>query len=229
MVMLKKNDFVEIEYTARVREDNTVFDTTDEKIAKDNDLYEASSEYGPIVVCIGQHQLLEGLDKELEGKETGKSYKIELKPENAFGKKNSKLLKILSSTAFRKQNVQPVPGLQVNMDGILGTIRSVTGGRLVIDFNHPLAGKDILYEIKLNRIVTDDKEKLKKYLELQLNEKNVDVEITNSEAKATLSKEPSSAVKEKLEKKAAELIPSVKKLVFEARKAVKENVTSPKK
>src|SRR3989344_4246276 len=213
--MLKKNDFVEIEYTAKLKEDGEVFDTTDEKVAKENDLYNESAAYGPIVVCVGERQVIEGLDMALEGKETGKSYTLEIKPEHAFGKKNSKLLKVVSTAAFRKQNIQPVPGLQVNMDGILGTIRSVTGGRLVIDFNHPLAGKDILYEIKLNRIVTDDKEKLKKYLELQLNEKNVDVEITNSEAKATLSKEPSSAVKEKLEKKAAELIPSVKKLVFE--------------
>ena len=63
---LKKTDFVEIEYTAST--DNQVFDTTDEKLAKENDL--EGSSYGPITICIGEGLVLPGLDKALEGKET---------------------------------------------------------------------------------------------------------------------------------------------------------------
>ena|SRR3989344_3804450 len=227
--MLKKNDFVEIEYTAKLKEDGEVFDTTDEKVAKENDLYNESAAYGPIVVCVGERQVIEGLDMALEGKETGKSYTLEIKPEHAFGKKNSKLLKVVSTAAFRKQNIQPVPGLQVNMDGILGTIRSVTGGRLVIDFNHPLSGKDIVYEVKLNRVVTDDAEKLRNYLEVQLNEKGAEVSLSNGEATVTLSKEPSKTVQEKLIRKLSALLPAVKKVHFGVRKEPSKNVTSPEK
>ena len=47
---------------------------------------------------------------------------------------------------FKKQNIIPYLGLQVNIDGILGIIRTVTPGRAIIDFNHPLSGKNLIYK-----------------------------------------------------------------------------------
>src|SRR3989338_9796038 len=125
MAKIKNKDFVEIEYTGRIKEDSSVFDTTDEKTAKDNNINNEKMAYGPIVICIGEKQVLGGLDKQVEGKETGKNYKIELKPEEAFGKKDAKLLKMLPSATFKEHGITPVPGLQLNIDSMLGTIRAV--------------------------------------------------------------------------------------------------------
>jgi len=158
MTKIKIKDFVEVEYTGKLKEDNTIFDTTDETIAKDNNIHNENMNYGPVVVCIGEKQILGGLDKQLEGKETGKEYNIELKPEEAFGKKDAKLLKMIPSGKFKQQGVQPQPGLQINIDGMMGTIRTAAGGRIIVDFNHPLSGKEIIYNIKLNKIITDNKE-----------------------------------------------------------------------
>ena len=150
MEKVSKKDFIEIEYTGKLKEDNIVFDTTDEKVAKENNL-ETHSGYEPVIICVGQEQLLKGIDKNLEGKDIGKEYDIEIKPEDAFGNKNAKLIQLIPTAKFKKQNIQPMPGIQLNIDGMVGTIKTVSGGRTLVDFNHPLAGKELLYKIKINK------------------------------------------------------------------------------
>src|SRR3989344_755574 len=116
METIKKGDFVEVEYTGILKENNFVFDTTDVKTAKENNIYNESMQYGTVIVCIGEGPLLRGLDEQLDGKELNKEFTIELSPEKAFGKKDGKLLKIVPASAFTKQKINPVPGLQINID-----------------------------------------------------------------------------------------------------------------
>ena len=211
---INKKDFVELEYTGKTKDDNTVFDTTDEKVAKDNELQTENAKYGPVVICVGESQVLPGLDKNLEGKETGKEYSVELKPEDAFGKKDAKLIQLVQTSKFIKQNIQPMPGLQLNIDGMMATIKTVSGGRTLVDFNHPLAGKDIIYTFKINKVLTDDKEKLKSYLKLGLALEDVDVELKEGNADIKLKKDIPKEAKDQLNKKITELIPSIKKANF---------------
>lgn len=213
MPTIKKGDFVEVEYTGRTKEEDIIFDTTDEKTAKENNIHSEGMEYGPVAVCVGEGQILGGLDEEIEGKETGKEYTIELSPEKAFGKKDVKLIRMIPVGAFRKQNIDPQPGLQVNIDGAVGLMRRVGGGRCLVDFNHPLSGKDIIYTLKLNKIVIDDKEKIKSYLRLVLGLK-ADVEIKESAAEIKIKKEIPKEIQENISKKLTELIPSMKKIDF---------------
>jgi len=211
-MVIKNKDFIEIEYTGKIKEDGIVFDTTDEKIAKEHEIYNEKMTYGPIVVCIGENQILAGLDKALDGKEVGNEYEIELKSEEAFGKKDVKLIQLIQTNKFLKQKIQPVPGLQVNIDGVIGLVKTVSGGRTLVDFNHPLAGKDLIYTVKVNKLVTDNAEKLKAYLELQLGVKEIDVKIENNEANVELKQEIPDEAKKKIEEKVKELIVGVKKL-----------------
>jgi len=213
MPKIKKKDFVEVEYTGKTKEDNIIFDTTDEKTAKDNNIHSQGMEYGPVAVCVGEGQILEGLEDEMEGKETGKEYTFELSPEKAFGKKDVKLIKMIPVSAFKKQNIEPQPGLQVNVDGVLGLIRRVGGGRCLVDFNHPLSGKDVVYTLKINKIVTDDKEKIKSYLNLALHLK-AEVEVKDGAAEVKIKKEIPKEIQENISKKLAELIDSIKKIDF---------------
>ncbi len=210
---IKKKDFIEIEYTGRLKENSIVFDTTDEKTSKDNGIYNENASFGPAVICIGENQILAGIDNELEGKEAGKSYKIELTAEKAFGKKDAKLLKLVPMSVFKRENIFPMPGLQLNIDGLLGTVRTVSGGRIIVDFNHPLAGKDVVYDIKINRIIGEEKEKISSYMKSLLGIKDIDVSIENDTAKIKLKEELPKEIKEHLEKKITELT-AVKKVDF---------------
>lgn len=219
MEPIKKHNFVEIEYTGKLKEEDAVFDTTNEKVAKEHNLH--GHDYGPVIICVGEEQLLKGLDKALEGKEIGKEYDIKIKPEDAFGNKNAKLIQLIPTNKFKQQNIQPMPGMQMNIDGMLGIIKTVSGGRTLVDFNHPLSGKELLYKIKINRAVIDDKEKLVGYLKLSLGTKEVEAEISDGIAKVILKKEIPKEAQEALSKKITELIPGIKKIEFTIAKGTK--------
>ena len=214
MPSVRKKDFIEVEYTGRLKQGDIVFDTTDESLAKKANIFSKRMAYGPIIVCLGEGQLLKGLEKELEGKEAGKEYKICLSPEDAFGKKDAKLIKMIPAAAFRKQNIIPEPGMQVNIDGVLGIIKTASGGRCLVDFNHPLSGKDVVYDVKIKRIVTDDKEKIKSYLALMFNNKDVNVELKDGKAEVMVKNDLPAEIQESIKNDVKRLVPSVKDLLF---------------
>jgi len=171
--MLKENDFIEIDYVARIK-DNGIFDLTIEDIAKKNNIFNKDFKYKPVIICLGKGDILKGLDKKLIGKNIGK-YNIELTPEEGFGKKDGKLIKLVPTKEFTKQNIRPIPGIQLNLDGFIGKIISVTGGRTLVDFNNPLAGKNLEYEIDIKRTITDKKEQLKGFLDILFKESKVEI------------------------------------------------------
>ncbi len=225
MQKLKENDFVELDYTGRLKENNMIFDTTRKDIATKEGIFNPNMDYSPAVICIGQKQLISGLDEHLVGKEVGKEFEVELKPESAFGKKDAKLLKLISTAVFRKQNINPVPGMQVSVDNMMGLIRSVTGGRVYVDFNHPLSGKDVIYDVKLNKLITEDVDKIRSLMKIELKIKPEHVSFKEGkitvESKVDVPKE----LTDLMVKRIAELVPSAKELKFEV---TKEDVAANK-
>ena len=214
MPIIKKHDFVEIDYTARTKEENAVFDTKQSEVAKKEGVHGKDQEYSPAVVCIGENNILKALEEQLVGKETGNEYKIEVKAENAFGRKDARLLQMIPLSKFRQQNIQPVPGLQLNIDGVFGVVKTVSGGRCYVDFNHPLAGRDLVYDVKVKRIVEDDKEKLGSLLKLHLHSKDAEIEIKDGSAAIKLKSDIPKEAQEELKKIAGRVIPSIKNIDF---------------
>jgi len=198
--MVKKGDFIEVEYTGKL-EDGTVFDTTDEALAKEKGIHNENGQYGSVVICLGQGHLLAGLDDEMEGKEPGK-YSFELPAEKAFGKRDGKLIQLIPTSKLTKNNIQPIPGLQLNIDGMIATIKTVSGGRTIVDFNHPLAGKDVSYDIEIKGIVTDAVKKAKALLSLEL---RIKPEVEEKEGKIVIKDIPEQ-VQEPLKKRLSEFI-----------------------
>ncbi|MAG47030.1 peptidylprolyl isomerase [archaeon] len=179
----KKLDFIEIDYTGKIKETDKIFDLTSEKEAKNNNVFQENHEYKPVIICLGKQDLIKGLDDFLIGKETNNDYTIEISSENGFGNKKQELIKLVPTTIFKKENIQPFPGLQVNLNGMVATIKTVSGGRTLVDFNHPLSGKDLIYNVKINKIITDLKEKVESILKqitkdfkLEIKEKEVIIE-----------------------------------------------------
>jgi len=155
METVKKNDFIEIDFTATANDQ--VFDTTNKEKAKEMGL---EADVKPIIASVGNEMLLKGLDKELEGKEINKTYEIDLTPEQAFGKRDPKLIRIIPIKIFHQQNMNPVAGMSVQLDQHIAKILSVSGGRVTVDFNNPVAGKEVHYEFKILKKIIDNKEKI---------------------------------------------------------------------
>ena len=187
MVAIKKQDFVEIEYTGSLKEEEFIFDTTDEKIAKENGIFNKGHKYGPIKIMVGNSQVLPGLDRFMEGKEPGE-YSVNIEAIEGFGRKDAKLLRLIPKKIFIKQKINPMPGLPIETDNLSGVIKTVSGGRCIVDFNHPLSGKNLKYNLKINKIITDEKEKVESIVDLQLKKENYEVQVENQIATITTTK-----------------------------------------
>ena len=219
--MLKKGDFIELDYTGRIKDDKVVFDTTDEQTARDSNIHSPNYKYKPVIICLGEKHLIQGLDDALIGKNPGK-YTVEVKAEHAFGKKTTELLKMLPMRLFAKDNIKPFVGLEVNVDGTLGIVRSVISGRVIVDFNHPLAGRDLVYDVDVKRIVTDSIEKTRALLEL-MNVPFEDIDMVDDKAIiATKTQLPEQAVKG-LEDNIKKLV-KLKKVEFKTQEEVKKEL-----
>ena len=157
MNMINKNDFVEIDFTARVK-DGEIFDTSRKEDAEKAGLDKNKCEL--LNICLGQGMIVKGFDDSIEGKEIGKAYKIELNPEDAFGKREVQLVKTFPAKIFTSKGMMPQPGMMYSFDNAMARVVSVSGGRVIVDFNNPLSGKIIAYDFIIKRKIDDPKEKI---------------------------------------------------------------------
>ncbi|MCL2550355.1 MAG: peptidylprolyl isomerase, partial [Methanimicrococcus sp.] len=155
---LKKGDFIKLSYTGRM-EDGKVFDTTDEAVAKAENVYTPQGLYGGDVVVIGCGHTIAGLDKELEGKNAGDEGKVTIGPEEAFGMPREDLIQSVSTSKFKDGRAQV--GMVIEQDGRQGVVTKVLGRRATIDFNSPLAGKNVVYDFKIEAVLETDDDKIK--------------------------------------------------------------------
>lgn len=162
---MKVGDVVYIDYVGRIKDTNEIFDLTNEEIAKKEGIYNPNVTYKPIPVVVGFGFVIKGLDEALQEMNVGEEKVIEISPEKAFGKRDENLVKTFNLSDFKKQDVDVKVGEYVSINGILGKVISISGGRVMIDFNHPLAGKTLVYNVKIVKKVEDEIEKVKAMLE----------------------------------------------------------------
>jgi len=161
---LKKGDFIEIEFTGKLK-DGEIFDSNiKEDLKKLHEGHDHPIETKPFVFGLGEQMFLNSVDDFLIGKDIGK-YELELTPEKAFGLRNQKLIMRIPTKVFREHKINPVQGEVFNFDGRLAKILSISGGRIIADFNNPLAGKEVVYKINVKRKIDDLNEKIKAMIE----------------------------------------------------------------
>ncbi len=212
---IKNNDFIELEYVGRVKSNGKVFDTNIEKEAKEAGVYNEKATYDPIIITVGKQDVLKGLDEALVGKEEGQEFSVDIPAEKAFGKKNPKLVRMMGLAKFQKENIRPVPGLQLDFgNNMIGTIVTVNGGRVMVDFNHPLANRELSYEVKINKIIKDTKEKVKGFLEFYLDKKDLELDVKENNVEITTKQEFPDEIQKKIEEKIKERVPEIKTVKF---------------
>lgn len=157
---VNNGDFILTELTGKSVETGEVFDTTNEDLAKEKGIYREDRVYGPRLVVVNDGWVLKGLDKKLRGIKPDELTNVEITPEDAFGERDASNLQLIPFRILRSKGVNPVIGAEIEIDGRNAVIRSIAAGRVQVDYNHPLAGRNIVYEVKVNKIIEDEKEKL---------------------------------------------------------------------
>ena len=156
-----EGDFVLIEYDLWVKDTGSLIDTTSEEKAKKAGIYDPRERYGPRLVIVGEGRLIRGLEEVIRELDVGKEVEVEIPPEKAFGKRDPSKIKVYPRTEFLKHGIVPEPNKVVEIDGKPAIIRSVTGGRVIVDFNHPLAGRTVKARIKAVKKLESVDEKVK--------------------------------------------------------------------
>lgn len=189
---MNTGDFILIDYIGKVKDSGEIFDLTKEDKAKELGVYNQNLKYKPVPVILDSDFILKGLSDELKLMKIGEKKIIEIKPENAFGERNANMVQQIPLAKFKEQDLEPKVGFFINISGMKGRVVSVSGGRVTVDFNHPLAGKTLEYEIEILGEIKDTKDKIeaiiffltsveKEDLSIILGEKDVEIELKKKE------------------------------------------------
>ncbi len=184
---MKDGDFVNIEFTGKIKDTDEVFDTTSEEMAKIAGIYNQKASYGPVPITVGANQVIPGLEDAIKEMSVGEKKKVEVTPERAFGERNSELVKLIPMSVFKGNQINPSPGRVVNFNGLQGKILTIDGGRVKVDFNHPLAGKTIEYEIEIKDEIKESNQKIKAIARYFTGAKYEDSDITLNGNETTIN------------------------------------------
>jgi len=156
----EKGDFVLIDYIAKVKETGEVFDTTQEDVAKKERLYKEGEIYEPKLVVIGENWVLKALDESLPNLELNKTAPVEISPDKAFGNRDPAKVRLIPLRRLLAKGVTPQLGMRLEFEGKLAVVRTMGAGRVQLDFNPPLAGKTLVYEVTVGKKLETKEEKL---------------------------------------------------------------------
>ena len=131
--VVKKDDKIKIHYTVSLK-DGTVFDR--------------SKEGKPLEFTVGSEQMPRGLDQAVIGMKLNERKNVTVEPKDAYGKRNEDLVMKFDKSKLPK-NLEPTIGMVVKIENIPGTIVNVDEKQIILDGNHPLAGKDVVFDIKV--------------------------------------------------------------------------------
>ncbi len=186
--MSDKKRMLEIELTTKELLNGEVFFTTQKSVAKENNIFNEKNDYKTMNIILGERELFPKVEEKVKGLKKGESLEVVLNAKDAFGERQSELVRVVPLKHFTDNKINPVPGLVIDADGYSGRVQSVSGGRVRVDFNTPLAGRDIQYNISLVKEVTDvevvAEEIFKKYyskikdVEHKINKTNKELYIT---------------------------------------------------
>ncbi len=185
--------FILVNITVKDAKTGRVYQTTKEEVAKENGIYSEKSTYLPILVIPGEADLFPKVMEKVLKLEEGEKFELELNPEDAYGNYDRGKVRVYSIKRLEREGIQPRVGEIVQIDRQSGIIQSITGGRVTVDFNHPLAGKKILVEGEIVKRVEDELEKVRSIVADSFDVPLEDIKIEKNEEGAVTVELPSKA------------------------------------
>ena len=178
---LEKGDMVLVNYIGK--SNGEIFDLTVQDKAEEEGLHREDRDYSPIPVLIGEEYVIEGFEDALLEMEVGDETEVEIDSERGYGARDSDKIETYPEKEFKKQDVQVRVGEELMIGNQRGKVISKGSGRVKIDFNHPLAGKDLEYWIEVKETVEDDEEKAEHIYNYRVGHGGEDLEFEDGTVK----------------------------------------------
>lgn len=138
MTKAEKGAKVKVHYTGKL-DDGTVFGS--------------SANSNPVEFAVGEHKVISGFEEAVEGMRQGEKKTFKIPPEKAYGPRNEgALFKMPRNKVPAEISPQVGQQLSINKDGggsVSVRVAQITDQELVLDANHPLAGKNLTFDIEL--------------------------------------------------------------------------------
>ncbi len=165
---LDKGSLILLDYTAKIKDTGEIFDTTREEDAKQSSLYESNHKYEPRLISVGDGWVLKGLDESLTNTNVGDKLTIEITPDKGFGERDPNKVRMIPQRKLGEKAAEIQVGDVVEIEERSGIVRYIGSGRVQIDFNHRLAGKNLVYDVNIIQKLENTEEKIKNLIKRRL-------------------------------------------------------------
>ena len=188
-----KGSLILVDYTAKVKDSEEVFDTTLEEDAKKYSIHEQNVKYQPKLVSIGEvsYPVLKGLDEALAKTAVGDKLTVEVTPEKGFGERDSGKVRMIPIRKLGEDAEKVSVGDTIEVDNKRGIIRFIGSGRVQIDYNHRYAGKTILFDVNVLKSLDAPNDKVDGILKNRLpgQEAKTPFHLTDKEVRINIPEE----------------------------------------
>jgi len=158
---LEKGTLILLDYTAKIKDNDSVIETTVEQDAKQFGTYDPSRKYEPRLVSVGEGWVLKGLDEALSTASEGDKLRVEIPPDKGFGERDPAKIRMIPQRKLGDKADEISVGDEIEIDKRKGIIRYIGSGRVQLDFNHKYAGRVLLYSFNVVKKIQADDEKVR--------------------------------------------------------------------
>jgi peptidylprolyl isomerase len=163
-----KGSLILLDYTARIKDNGEIFETTIEEDAKKSNLYDPTRKYEPRLISVGEGWVLKGLDEALTSTDVGQKLSIEISPDKGFGERDTNKVRMIPQRKLGEKANEIKVGDVVELDDRTGIIRYIGSGRVQIDYNHRLASRVLVYDVNVVKKIESNEDKIKYLLKRRL-------------------------------------------------------------
>jgi peptidylprolyl isomerase len=165
---LEKGSLILLDYTAKIKDTNEIFETTRESDIKDSQNFDPSKKYEPRLLGVGEGWVLKGLDDALLNASINEHLNIEIPPEKAFGERDPSKVRMIPLRKLGEKANEIGVGDVVEIDERMGIVRFIGSGRVQVDFNHKYAGRTLVYDADIVKKIESDDEKISNLIRRRL-------------------------------------------------------------
>jgi peptidylprolyl isomerase len=218
---LEKGSLILLDYTAKIKDTNEIFETTRADDVKNNPDYDPNKKYEPRLLGVGEGWVLKGLDEALLESSIDTPLNIEIPPDKAFGERDPSKVRMIPLRKLGEKANEVSIGDVIELDDRIGIIRFIGSGRVQVDFNHKYAGRTLVYSANIVKKLEDDQEKISNLIRRRLPIDLTEVKHENKENNLEISLPESTfliegiqIIKRGISTDIFKFIPSLKSVIF---------------
>jgi peptidylprolyl isomerase len=163
-----KGSLILLDYTARIKDNGEIFETTIEEDAKKSNLYDPTRKYEPRLISVGEGWVLKGLDEALTSTDVGQKLSVEISPDKGFGERDTNKVRMIPQRKLGEKANEVKVGDVIELDDRTGIIRYIGSGRVQMDYNHRLASRVLVYDVNVVKKIESNEDKIKYLLKRRL-------------------------------------------------------------